>query len=108
MADPCRRTALVLAGTVALTGLLAGCGQSADQGPVANVSVLDDDGMNGVVLPDPYETADVTLTATDGSSYQLAGDTDQPLTLVFFGYTHCPDICQVVMADIASALTRRW
>ncbi len=25
---------------------------------------------------------------------------------MFFGYTHCPDICQVVMATIASALTR--
>ena len=25
---------------------------------------------------------------------------------MFFGYTNCPDICQVVMATIASALTR--
>ena len=25
---------------------------------------------------------------------------------MFFGYTHCPDICQIVMADIASALAR--
>ena len=30
----------------------------------------------------------------------------RPLTLVFFGYTHCPDVCQVVMANIASAMTR--
>ena len=27
-----------------------------------------------------------------------------PVTLVFFGYTHCPDICNVVLANIASAL----
>ena len=26
------------------------------------------------------------------------------MTLVFFGYTHCPDICNVVLANIASAL----
>jgi protein SCO1/2 len=26
--------------------------------------------------------------------------------LVFFGYTHCPDTCQLVMANITSALTR--
>ena len=40
------------------------------------------------------------------SPYSLTADTTRPLTLVFFGYTHCPDICQVVMADIASALAR--
>jgi protein SCO1 len=27
-----------------------------------------------------------------------------PVTLVFFGYTHCPDICNVVLANFASAL----
>ena len=26
------------------------------------------------------------------------------MTLVFFGYTHCPDICNIVLANIASAL----
>ena len=26
------------------------------------------------------------------------------MTLVFFGYTHCPDICNVVLANFASAL----
>jgi protein SCO1/2 len=31
---------------------------------------------------------------------------DAPLTLVFFGYSKCPDICQVVMADLASAVAR--
>ena len=46
------------------------------------------------------------LTDTDGAAYSLTRDTDKPLTLVFFGYTHCPDICQVVMSSVASALTR--
>ena len=27
-------------------------------------------------------------------------------TLVFFGYTNCPDVCQVVMSTLASAMTR--
>src|SRR5204862_2818886 len=27
-------------------------------------------------------------------------------TLVFFGYTNCPDICQVVMSTIASGLSK--
>ncbi len=66
----------------------------------------DDDGLHGIVLPTPDQAADLALTATDGSTYRLVSDTRKPLTLVFFGYTHCPDICQVVMADVASALTR--
>jgi protein SCO1/2 len=31
---------------------------------------------------------------------------DAPLTLVFFGYSKCPDICQAVMADRAPAVAR--
>lgn len=31
---------------------------------------------------------------------------EAPLTLVFFGYTKCPDICQAVMADLASTMGR--
>ena len=46
------------------------------------------------------------LAESGRATYRLATDTERPLTLVFFGYTHCPDICQVVMANLASALTR--
>lgn len=70
------------------------------------MTVHNDDGMNGAVLTDQYVMPDVTLTATDGSPYSLTRDTTRPLTLVFFGYTHCPDICAAVMSDIASAMTR--
>ena len=61
--------------------------------------------MHGAVLTEQYTMPDVTLTATDGQPYSLTEDTTKPVTLVFFGYTHC-DICQIVMADITSALTR--
>ena len=50
--------------------------------------------------------ASTPLTGTDGQPFSLTKDTDKPLTLVFFGYTHCPDICQTVMANLASAMTR--
>ncbi len=86
--------------------LLSGCSGSTSGPPVRDVSVRDDDGLAGAVLPKPYQLPDVRLTASDGSAYRLRSDTTAPLTLVFFGYTSCPDICQVVMADIASALNR--
>jgi protein SCO1 len=84
--------------------MLAGCATGPE--PVATITDTDDDGMHGAVLADQYVVPDVTLTDTSGEPYSLAASTDKPLTLVFFGYTHCPDICQMVMANLASAKTR--
>jgi protein SCO1 len=101
-----RRAVVAVLAVVAATAL-AGCASEPDSGATTSGMVVrDDDGLHGSVLAEPYQVPPVSLTATDGSSYSLASDADRPLTLVFFGYTHCPDICQVVMADIASALTR--
>lgn len=99
--------ALAALGLVAAFAV-AGCagGQQDSGSPVANVSVQDDDGLHGVVLPRPYAVPAITLEDAAGKPYDVATDASKPLTLVFFGYTHCPDICQVVMANIASALTR--
>jgi protein SCO1/2 len=83
-----------LAGLLLLLALLLGaCGGGDEQ-------------LTGAVLDQPYAVPDTALTDTDGAAYSLAADTDKRLTLVFFGYTHCPDICQVVMATLASAVTR--
>ena len=96
---------LAAALVVALASL-SGCADQGTGSPVSNVVVQDEDGLNGAVLPDPYVASDLALKATDGSAYSLASDPQQPLTLVFFGYTQCPDICQIAMADITSALSR--
>jgi len=88
---------------------VAGCaGQApAAQGPVADVSVHDTDGLNGIVLDRPYRVPQVRLRSTSDRPLRLpTAARGRPLTLVFFGYTNCPDICQVVMANIASALVR--
>ena len=65
-----------------------------------------DQSFTGVVLDQPYRIDSTALTDTDGQAYSLAKDTDARLTLVFFGYTHCPDICGIVMSSLASAVTR--
>ena len=83
-----------LAAALLALGLLAGCG---DDGG---------DSFHGAVLEEQYVVPETPLTDTSGAPYSLASDTDKRLTLVFFGYTHCPDICQVVMSSLASALTR--
>jgi len=66
----------------------------------------DDDGYHGVLLPKPYQLTKGTLTDDEGDAYRLPQDIDKPLTLVFFGYTKCPDICQVVMNDLTAAVAR--
>lgn len=89
-----------------LLALVSGCGGNQSKSPVANVRTNDHDGMHGVVLPAAYHLPDVRLTDTAGRPYRLRTDTTKPLTMVFFGYTNCPDICRIVMADLASAVTR--
>lgn len=65
-----------------------------------------DGALSGTVLDPPFEVASTPLTDTDGEPFSLTEDTTKPLTLVFFGYTHCPDICQTVMSSLATAMTR--
>lgn len=101
------RRLLVSAAALSVVLTAAGCGEQSVGGPpISGVTLHGDDGMHGAVLAEQYVLPDAALRATDGSEYSLTQDTSKPLTLVFFGYTHCPDICQAVMADIASAMTR--
>jgi protein SCO1 len=60
------------------------------------------------VLPQRYALAyhkpDVTLTDTEGQPYNMATATAGKVTLLYFGYTHCPDVCPINMALAAQAL----
>jgi protein SCO1/2 len=47
---------------------------------------------------------DFALTDTSGQPFSLRAQTQGYLTLLYFGYTHCPDICPTHMANIAAAL----
>jgi protein SCO1/2 len=62
--------------------------------------------LHGAVLDPPFSVSKDALVDTDGDSYSLTDSTDKRLTLVFFGYTNCPDICGTVMGNLASAMTR--
>ncbi len=107
VARPRRGAALVVGSALLLGPVLAGCGSSssADSGaPVTGITTSDDDGYLGIKLDEPYQVPAVPLTDTDGNPFALASQTKR--TVVFFGYTKCPDICQVVMSTIASAFAR--
>jgi protein SCO1/2 len=91
---------------VLLAVTLIGCGSSSKEtgAPVTGITTNDHDGYHGIGLDTPYAVPGVKLTDTAGKPFELA--TQQKRTLVFFGYTNCPDICQVVMSTIASAVAK--
>jgi len=62
------------------------------------------DTFSGAVLHEPYHAPTTELRDTDGRPFSVADSTDKRLTLVFFGYTHCPDECPTTMATLASAM----
>jgi protein SCO1/2 len=87
---------------------LAACGGTSDgaEPVVSGVDVEDADGMHGAVLTSPYTWPEGRLVDSTGDDFDLREGLEKPLTLVFFGYSNCPDICQAVMADLASATAR--
>jgi protein SCO1/2 len=57
-----------------------------------------------LLFPRAYPKPDVVLTDTSGAPYNIATQTEGRLTLVYFGYTHCPDLCPLNMFTAASAI----
>ena len=50
-----------------------------------------------MVLPDPREIVDAQLTNHEGEQFRLTQLRGKP-SLVFFGFTNCPDVCPAAMA----------
>jgi protein SCO1/2 len=103
----------VLISLAALCVLVSGgCGSKADEKPdnpggaVIKSDQVDPNGLRGATLDTPYTMPRTSLTDTGGNEFNLVTSTTKPVTLVFFGYTNCPDVCNTVLADIASALTK--
>jgi len=55
----------------------------------------------GTSLPQPRVLPDFNLVDTHGNAMTLAGLRGHP-TLVFFGFTHCPDVCPTTLAQLVS------
>lgn len=77
--------------------VLTACGGSASGGSGA---------FAGTPVDPPFTVAHIDLTDTEGQSYDLASSSGRKLTLAFFGYTNCPDVCGLVMGNLAAAMTR--
>lgn len=62
--------------------------------------------LNGRRVDPPFTVNGLALEDTDGASFSLTEDTDERLTLVFFGYSNCPELCGLVLGNLASAMTQ--
>jgi protein SCO1/2 len=60
--------------------------------------------FDGDQVTDPFAKPDVTLTDSAGKPFNLVAGTAGKLTLLYFGYTHCPDVCPTTMATLAALL----
>lgn len=57
-----------------------------------------------LVFPKVYKKPNVNLTDTANQPFNIATDTSTKVTLVYFGYTHCPDLCPLNMFLVANAV----
>ncbi len=90
---------------VCLVLLVSGCTQPTEH-PADHANADPEGYLGGSSLPRPYPMPDVTLTDTAGRPYNLTTSPSRPVTLMFFGYSKCPDVCITVLSDVATALQR--
>src|ERR1700719_1923553 len=60
---------------------------------------------SGTWLPRPNPVGDFSLTDTSGRAFTHR-DLGRGPTLVFFGFTHCPDVCPTTLMKLAQVRTR--
>jgi len=61
--------------------------------------------FHGVVMQSLTEAPRIDLAATNGSTVGLDSFAGK-LLVVYFGYTHCPDVCPTTLATLDDALGR--
>jgi protein SCO1/2 len=62
------------------------------------------DGLRGVKLSPARAKPAYTLEDTHGLPFDFVKATAHKTTLLYFGYTNCPDVCPAHMSNIAGAL----
>ncbi|MFF8916790.1 SCO family protein [Streptomyces sp. NPDC015032] len=99
-----KKTVLAAAFTAVAALTLSACGNSDDgaKSPIADVSVQPKT-KAATALDQPFTKPDLVLTDTHGEKYDLRARTKGKPTLIYFGYTNCPDVCPLIMSNIAIA-----
>lgn len=91
--------------------ILAACtprGRESSDSTTADASAATNDasGFRGVITSPAREKPDFTLTDFNGKAFDFRRETEGKVALLFFGYTHCPDVCPLHVANIAAVLQK--
>jgi len=96
------RAAVAVVALVVLGGTAA-CGGGSSSGKAA-VRTASSTTLHGAIPDSHAPKPSFQLLDTSGHPFDFAADTQGRVTLLYFGYTHCPDECPTAMADVATAL----
>jgi protein SCO1/2 len=94
---PLREMQLTRIGMLGLVALVACAAPASKPVPAA---------WRGEVLTPPRARPSFVLQTTEGERFDFLRETSARTTLLFFGYTSCPDICPVHLANIAAVLRK--
>jgi len=84
--------------------VLAGCSSGSGKPKPSDLNNQPHAGQyQGFGLVPPLPRPSFSLTDTSGKRFAFSQTAGHP-TLLYFGYTHCPDVCPTTMADIAQAV----
>lgn len=89
-------------GAALAAAFLAGCGSSGIQSATPKGQSARS-GFAGVALNPPYAEPDFALRDQTGARFELSQFREQTV-LVTFLYTHCPDVCPLIAANLSQAL----
>ncbi|MFF2026386.1 SCO family protein [Streptomyces sp. NPDC058171] len=89
--------------TAALTLSACGGGDGDSDAAVTDKVAVETKRQPGTVLDSPFTKPDLVLTDTHGKSFDLRAKTQGKPTLIYFGYTNCPDVCPLTMGNLAQA-----
>ncbi|MEU0687099.1 SCO family protein [Streptomyces uncialis] len=99
-----KKTLLASALLTAAALTLTACGNGGDSPPDNILEVTaDKEEKAATVLDSPFTKPDLVLTDTKGKKFDLRAETKGKPTLLYFGYTNCPDVCPLTMGNIAQA-----
>ncbi len=103
-----KRRLLIASAATALAAVTAGCSASAATTPSSanpgstGLVIINTSKYQGNIIT-PVQKPVGTLTADTGNAFNLKTDTSGIVTLLFFGYTNCPDECPLTMSNTAAA-----
>ncbi len=99
---------LAAAAAVMLLAACGGSGSSKGDTPTGSSTAVGNSaegaGYYGAVPSPILPKPDIALTDTQGQPFNIAKDTNGYLTLVYLGYTNCPDVCPTFMAQLGKVL----